>query len=126
MKFIKLEDNNEFVHIKIKVEFLGAWKYIYIVTLMPEIEFRYRSDLPVIPHEHPINQASKLIGSSNNWDFQLLNQSNMDLDYEVRIDWFQGTDENPIDSWVHDSATEGKFKQGEDPKRFPFSCKYIK
>lgn len=125
MEFIKVRNTLEVVRIEITVEFIGAWKYIYVVSTHPKKEFQYSSDkFPnPFPHVFPIDSGSIIIDTDNNWSFQLINQSVSDLDYLVKIDWFQGTDTKSLYTWEKSSNIDGQIKAGEI-KKLMNSCHY--
>jgi hypothetical protein len=101
-EYIKIRDSKEMVNIKITVEYIGSSKYIYVVN--SKKTFEPDSDQPSgsfsIKYDIGLGKDLLSINNCNNsWRFQLINQSEVDLQFNVSIEWYQGINPLPINKW---------------------------
>ena len=129
MEFIKIRNSTDVVRIKITIDYVGPSEYIYVIT--PGNNFKYSSDqIPNVPYpqEHDLVIGEKLLtigNRANNWSIQLINPSTSDLDYDIKIDWYQGNDGAPLYTWPSDPTSQkGTLKADMDHILFSGNCVY--
>lgn len=125
MNFVNIDSDSKLITIQITIEFVGPWHYIY-AKLYGEERFEYSSALADKPQPHifKISDGNKAFAKRDVWGFDLKNPTTRDLDYFLKIEWFQES-EHPISVWPK-LATEQKGKiAAEGIKTFDDLCKYI-
>lgn len=108
MEQITISNSEEQVKIKITINFVGVSDYTYST---PSGQFPKKDKMD---YEYPVGNGIERLKSGNkcdNWKINLLNQGKDELDYEYKIEWFQGG--IPVHKWPADNVGKGKLKKNE-------------
>jgi len=130
MEFIKIQNSDKIVRIKITIECAGPYEYIYTISTGNSINYSSTEKPPKpFPHNYVIGVGSSLVlinNHWNNWDFKLINPADQDLDYIVYIEWYQDdNDNNPIYTWPQDEKLrKGIIKSSDNHIELSESCIY--
>ncbi len=123
---IKISNNNEIVKIKITIAYSGIVKYSFALSSEKSINYPPIPKPKKFKHEYEIGKGSLLLEDENcinSLTMELLNPTTKDLEYELFIDWFQGSKDEPIYTWPIKAQRNGIVK--DKPKFLEANFKYV-
>jgi len=110
---ISVKNNSETVRVEITIEYIGTFKYHFIINGDDHI-FPLPNAVLTTPHRYTIGIGTDLASpysQCDNLNIQLISDLKKDLDFRISIDWFQGENSAPIFHWpLEKEFFEGKVK----------------
>jgi hypothetical protein len=115
-----IKNNNDNVYLKVIITHLGAWRYLYFKSANEDPIRVKQESAGNPPYTHSVGCGKDILFKVNSWNFELQNQSNQDLDYQVQITWYQNNDSNDLKTWTK----KGTMKKGAGPLSLDGLCAY--
>jgi hypothetical protein len=129
MSKIVIRKTNEMVKIKIDISYIGPLSYQYKKSLSDDLNYK-STDMPpkAFPHDYLIGKGNEVIdniANDNTWYIKIINPSDKKLEYELKLEWYQGDDKVPLYTWPEDkSEQKGMISASTDHITLTGNCYY--